>query len=220
MTSPTWLVDEVHGTATDLFTRALPSVRTATRCVVAAPAVVLGSTQPPSTVRPDAGVEVVRRRSGGGAVWVAPGELVWFDVLVPRGDPLWVDDVGRAFWWLGEAWSEAIAALGAPAPSVHHGGLCTTPWSRLVCFGGVGSGEVLDGRGRKVVGVAQRRTREHAVFQCAALLHWDPVPLLAALDLGDDERGAAADALSGAAATVAAAADDLADAFVAALQSR
>ena len=29
------------------------------------------------------GVEVVRRRSGGGAVLLVPGEVVWFDVVVP-----------------------------------------------------------------------------------------------------------------------------------------
>ena len=33
-----------------------------------------------------AGVEVVRRRSGGGAVLVEPGSVVWVDVLVAATD--------------------------------------------------------------------------------------------------------------------------------------
>ena len=53
------------------------------------PALVLGSTQRPDIVDAEAcrraGVEVVRRRSGGGLVLLEPGNVVWFDVVVPRG---------------------------------------------------------------------------------------------------------------------------------------
>ena len=52
-----------------------------------------------------------------------------------------------------------------------------------MCFAGIGPGEVtVDGR--KVVGLAQRRTRAGALFQCAALLRWDPKEMarLAGLD--------------------------------------
>jgi lipoate-protein ligase A len=66
-----------------------------------------------------------------------------------------------------------------------------TAWSRLVCFAGLAPGEVTVG-GRKVVGVAQRRTRRHARFQCAVLHRWDPQPLLDVLSLAPDERRSAA----------------------------
>ena len=36
--------------------------------------------------------------------------------------------------------------------------------------------------GRKLVGLAQRRTRHGALVQCGLLLRWKPAPLLAALD--------------------------------------
>ena len=138
------------------------------------PALVLGSTQ----AAPPAGeVDVVRRSSGGGAVLVEPGELVWVDVFVPAGDPLWEPDVGRAFLWLGQAWA---AALGGG--TVHTGALRRTPWSRAICFAGLGPGEVTV-RGAKVVGMAQRRARAGALFQCAALRTWDPAPLVALLGL-------------------------------------
>ena len=55
-------------------------------------AVVLGSGQPEGTVDPDAcaaaGAQVVRRRSGGGAVLVEPGGSVWVDLVVPSTDTL------------------------------------------------------------------------------------------------------------------------------------
>lgn len=148
------------------------------------PAVVLGSTQDPAVVdraaADAAGVDVVRRRSGGGAVWVSPAEPLWVDVLVPRGDPLWDDDVGRAFLPIGRAWQRALAALGVDGTEVHDGPLVHTRWSDLVCFAGFGPGEVRRA-GAKLVGISQRRTRAGARFQCAVPLAWDPAPLAALL---------------------------------------
>ena len=168
-------------------------------CEADGPAVVLGSTQPLSVVRAGSRMPVVRRRSGGGAVWVAPGEPVWVDVVVPSGDPLWVADVGRSFWWLGEAWAAALTALGLVGGRVHQGALIRTPLSAVVCFAGLGPGEVtVDGR--KVVGLAQRRTREAAVFQCAVPRRWDPAPLVEALVLpvpADEARAELARAVTG-----------------------
>jgi len=141
------------------------------------PTLVLGSTQPASTV--DAaraaatGVEVVRRHSGGGAVLLRPGQVVWVDVLVPAQDPLWDRDVNRAFLWLGRAWAEALGDAGVPVAAVHEGPPARTPWSAAVCFAGLGPGEVTVA-GRKVVGMSSRRRRDAALFQCAALLEWDP----------------------------------------------
>ena len=147
--------------------------------------VVLGSTQPTDVVVP--GVAAVRRRSGGGAVLVEPGGLVWVDVLVPAGDPLWEADVGRAFAWLGRAWAGALTDAGVPGAVVHRGPPVVTPWSPLVCFAGLGPGEVAL-EGAKVVGMSQRRTRAGALFQSAALLDWRPAALLERLALTSAER--------------------------------
>ena len=118
-------------------------------------------------------------------MWLAPGEVTWVDVLLPAGDDRWDDDVVRAASWLGEAWAEVLERLGIGDPEVHHGGLVSTPWSRLVCFAGIGPGEVTVA-GRKVVGLSQRRTRAGARFQCALLHRWDPAPLAGALALEPD----------------------------------
>jgi len=168
---------------------------------------VLGSTQPADTVdaatAEAAGLAVVRRRSGGGAVLVTADDPVWIDVWVPAGDALWSADVTRAFAWVGQMWATALADLGLTGITVQGDGPGTcTRWASLVCFGGVGAGEVsVDGR--KAVGLAQRRTRHGAWFHGACVLSWEPAPLLDALALEGDERAAAVSGLAHAVTGVA-----------------
>ena len=166
----TWSVERLTGSATELHSRDLPDpVERAVWILEAtAPALVLGSSQAWVEVP---GLEVCRRRSGGGAVLVRPGEVLWIDVIVPRGDSLWDDDVGRAAYWLGDVWREALGA-----GIVHKGPLIRSLWADQICFAGVGPGEVLVD-GAKVVGISQRRTRAGARFQCAVLRTWDPTEL-------------------------------------------
>jgi len=142
-------------------------------------AIVVGSAQ--REVPVSTGIEVLRRRSGGGAVLLAPDELLWVDVVLPRGDPLWQDDVSSSVWWLGDAWRMALLDLGVEA-TVHSGPMLATRWSDRVCFAGVGPGEVLVG-GRKVVGISQRRNRHGARFQCAVLLRWRPAEMVRLFNL-------------------------------------
>jgi len=137
----------------------------------------------------------VRRRSAGSSVLVGPGRVMWLDVVVPRGDPLWEEDVGLAALWLGRAWARTLEAVGIQGASVHAGRMVRAPWSDYVCFAGTAPGEVRVPAG-KVVGVSQRRSRDAAVFQCGALLRWQPDEAVACLAL---DRAAAAAALSDAA---------------------
>lgn len=195
-----WAVARLRGAAGDLHGRDVDyACRSATVCEVTEAAVVLGSTQ--------AG-HGVRRRSGGGAVLLAPGDPLWIDVVVPRGDRLWEDDVGRAFWWLGDVWARLLGG------DVHRGGLVCTRWSRQVCFGGMGPGEVAVG-GRKAVGISQRRTRDGALFQCAVHRVWDPRLVVAHLGLPAE----AVDELAAAAVGVGDRFDTLEADFLAALPS-
>jgi lipoate---protein ligase len=156
---------------------------------VTRPALVLGSTQDESVVdlglARALGVEVVRRRSGGGAVLLIPGEVAWLDVVVPAGDPLWDEDVGRSFQWLGHVWQRALVDVGIGGTTVHAGALHCGVWGRLICFAAVGPGELTLAE-RKVVGISQRRTRTAARFQCAVYRRWDPELLAQLLRLDAD----------------------------------
>jgi lipoate---protein ligase len=162
-------------------------VRSVTR-----PAIVLGAAQRDETVNREAaesnGIAVVRRRSGGGAVWLDAASVTWVDVVIGVEDPLWHADVGRAFWWLGDLWADSLRAYDHSVDvTAYQGPLVTTEWSKLVCFAGLGPGEVTL-NGQKVIGVAQKRTREAALFQCGVLHGWDPSMLLHYCLLSDADR--------------------------------
>lgn len=203
----TWALEVVGGTPQELHDLDVPPRRLARVHLPDSAAVVLGSTQDPRIAQPGraAGlrVAVAKRRSGGGAVWLAPGEVVWVDLVVPSGDPLWLDDIARAATWVGRAWAEALSAAaaggarrrrshgdpgrigGVPRFEVWHGPVVGRELGRFACFAGLAPGEVTmrfgEGPVRKVVGVSQRRTRALARFQSVVYLHWDPEPLIRVL---------------------------------------
>lgn len=245
MTGPGWRVEHRSGTVADLHDLAWPEPLVPTVWVLepTAPALVLGSTQRDRPVDEAAcrsrGVEVVRRRSGGGAVLVEPGVGTWVDVLLPRDDPRWEDDVRRSARWLGRSWVAALASLDV-AGAVHGEGMVCGRWGSLVCFAGTGPGEVVAAEAPggppappvpagsdgavpvKLVGTSQRRTRAGARFQ--SYVHGpgaDPgriVELLAPA-VAEEDRGPLGDHLRSVVGTVAAPSGALVDALVRALST-
>ena len=127
-----------------------------------------------------------RRMSGGGAVLLTPGEVVWVDVELPRAHALWDDDVGRAAWWLGEVWADALGRARC---------------MRRVSLNAVVQAGVLGGIGparcttNADCGHAQRRTRERACSSVSQLR--GPEPLVHALGLPDVAAGELTDAVIG-----------------------
>jgi lipoate-protein ligase A len=166
---------------------------------VSRPTLVLGSTQPAELVDPSAaralGIELSRRRGGGGAVALAPGQQLWLDAWIPRDDPLWNLDVSIAAEWCGAWWTRALAGVGQVGFEVHRGRAESGELGDLACFAGRGPGEVFHG-GRKVVGLSQWRAREGALFSSCAYLLWDPAPLLAVVNVGATSRRTLATGLS------------------------
>ncbi len=200
-----WVIDDRIDSAAALHSADIPSGlgRAVWFMVPTAPALVLGSSQKEAevdrTALDDAGLALAKRRSGGGAVLVDSSSL-WVDFLIGPGDPLWDDDVGRAFGWVGELWVRALRSVAAqlsggdgfdPAGlAVHAGPLERNLWNRQVCFASVGPGEVtLDGR--KVVGVSQRRTKAGCRFQCSVILEDRQRLVPALLSMAADDRTAA-----------------------------
>jgi lipoate-protein ligase A len=153
---------------------------------ITSPALVMGSTQPADVVDQQAcrraGVDVVRRRSGGGAVLLVPGTVTWVDVIVPAGSPGWADDIHAPMVWLGQHLATVLRELlGERTVSVHEGPMVSSAWSSTVCFDGLGAGEILLD-GRKLVGISQRRTRHAARLQCCWYCEYDPGALVDLLD--------------------------------------
>lgn len=211
-----WTVRRLRGAAASLHAEPLPDdpARAVWVLDAAGPALVLGSTQGRDLVDQalarTRGIDVAQRRSGGGVVLVEPATTAWVDVIIPAGDALWDDDVGRAAQWVGRAWQAALVDLGVAPTEVHEGALACGPLGRLVCFGTVGAGEVTTPDRRKVVGISQRRTRTGARFQCAAYTRWNPAPLIDLLRLDAD----GARALDGAAVGTGCAPADMIDALL------
>ena len=230
-----WTVEHLHGSVSDLFESDEPppdTLRLARIHRPDGPGLVLGSAQKAGAVDQHRaaikGVEVLRRRSGGGAVLLRPGRQVWVDFFVAAGDPLWSDDVALAARWAGRLWASVVAELVAAPCSVHTGRLVADRWGRLVCFAGTGPGEVFVG-GRKVVGVSQRRSRDRVRIQTAARLQagdGDPRATVAddgldefgLLDLTPAERSAGRAVLASRCGAVRTAEADLTEALVQALQ--
>ncbi len=167
--------------------------RTVVEQAVTGPTLVLGSTQDDGLVSAPAlaagGVQLARRRSGGGAVLLVPGEQLWLDAWIPRDDPLWVADVVEAAEWVGAWWADALARCGLSGLEVHRGRSEPGAAGEVVCFAGRGPGEVFAGQ-RKVVGLSQWRARQGALFSSSAYLRWEPT-VLAGLLAAEGAAGAA-----------------------------
>jgi lipoate---protein ligase len=149
-------------------------------------------------------LEVVRRRGGGGAVLLQPGDHLWVEAWIPRTDPLWQEDVGTAAAWVGAWWVSALESLGAQECVVHEGRALPGEYGALVCFSGKGPGEVFR-YGQKVMGVSQWRGREGSLFHASCYTRWDPRPLVRLLETDESSQASLLENLTGAAVGI----DDL-----------
>ncbi len=185
----TYELIERAGTAAELHALALPDPARPELWWhrVTSPALVLGSTQRDEVVDVDAcaaaGVDLVHRRSGGGAVLLVPGAVAWLDVVLPAGAPGWAADVHAPMRWIGAHLAAAVRETlgGSHDVTFNADGMRPTAWSPTVCFDGVGPGEVLLD-GAKLIGISQRRSRPAARLQCSWYLahdHRDLARLLA-----------------------------------------
>jgi|TARA_B100001094_G_scaffold125504_1_gene121485 lipoate-protein ligase A len=124
------------------------------------------------------GINLTTRQSGGGAVLVAPNDILWVDVFVPQSSNFWENDITKASIWVGGIWHDALKRLDV-ASYLYEGKFERSRASDLVCFAGKGPGEILIDE-KKILGISQRRSRLGARFQCALIINWKPEHLIGA----------------------------------------
>lgn len=178
--SPTvsaWNQHHWHGTAGDFHAMDLHSERALWWCDVSSAALIVGSSQSESLIDGECAtrhdIDVVRRRSGGGLVYVDPTDSVWIDITIPVNDSLWTVDITTSMLWLGDVFVNAFSSW--VNADVYNGSFSAGEFGRAVCFASHSPGEVFVGD-RKLVGISQRRTRDSARFQCVVYRQWNADP--------------------------------------------
>jgi len=144
------------------------------------PAIILGAAQRPNEQQlaraVSQGVELVRRKSGGGAV-MAGAEMLSVSVFLPRHHPISTGSTVKAYHWIGELWQKVFTSYRLCtrlpnaediAQSKQQAERHSIDWA---CYGAVAHGELLDQQGRKLLGVAQIRSRHGCVLTCGVYLY-------------------------------------------------
>ena len=146
------------------------------QCVPTSPTIVLGSRQSADIVNESAlmreGLEVVRRRSGGGAVLVDARQSVWVDIEVGVEDSRYRSEPMAMMEQVGEWWMNALRSLNCCPPDIWQfkGAMQCDAGGDVICFAGRAHGELMVGES-KLVGLSQRRTRDGARVQ--GQIHFD-----------------------------------------------
>lgn len=152
--------------------------------VVDEPLVVLGSSQPIELIARDTTLDVVRRRGGGGAVFVDPVETIWIDLWLPASSSL-VRDVRGLLTGVGEHLRSVLGSLGVEGLLVVEPAGEVAP--SVACFAALGFGELVDASGRKLLGLTAWRSRDGALVQ-SALYRTRDRQLPGVLSLEESER--------------------------------
>lgn len=149
------------------------------------PAVSLGRHQPDPDPEARAalaarGIDVVRRPTGGRAVWHGPpAEELTYAVVAPLGEPPLDAGLVEAYRRIHVALAAGLRALGADVDLAPRARTRTRPDSRLACFAARVPHEIGAG-GAKLLGSAQRRIRGALLQHGSLPLAGDQSPLRAA----------------------------------------
>ena len=123
----------------------------------------LQKTLPPAVFEGEIGRDVVRRPTGGRAVWHAH-EITYALAMPLDGLPAQSRTVSGAYRWLSDGFCAGLRALGLPAQMAAQGVRTQGP----NCFAASASCDFLVG-GKKLIGAAQCR-RDDALLQHGSLL--------------------------------------------------
>ncbi|WP_432472252.1 lipoate--protein ligase family protein [Amphritea sp. HPY] len=133
------------------------------------PAIIMGCSQRPDEEQlhraEQAGLPIMRRGSGGGAVLAGPWMLS-FTVFIPTGHQVAELNLIEIFGWLEQIWIAALESVGVACKGVDKP---LIDYSKQVskqheidwaCYAALSHGEVVSLDNRKLVGLAQIRKRK------------------------------------------------------------
>lgn len=133
------------------------------------PAVIMGCSQRPDEAQSDramqAGLPIMRRGSGGGAVLAGPWMLS-FTLFIPADHPIAELNIIDIFGWFEQIWMQTLQQVGVPAQGVnkamidHSKKVAKEQSVDWACYAGLSHGEIVSLDGRKLVGLAQIRKRK------------------------------------------------------------
>ncbi|WP_417228065.1 lipoyl protein ligase domain-containing protein [Amphritea sp.] len=161
-------------------------------------AVILGCSQRPDTGQlsraENAGLPLVRRRSGGGAVLAGPWMLS-VTVFIPPEHSLAKQNIIEIFSWLEAIWIDTLTACGVPCKGVDQAMIEQSKTVsqekdlKWACYASLSHGEVVSLDGRKLVGLAQIRKRKGVALVSG--LHLSPCDwqLLSSIVVDNPLRG-------------------------------
>lgn len=170
-----------------------------------APAIIMGCSQRPDEDQQQrakqAGLPIMRRGSGGGAVLAGPWMLS-ATIFIPTEHPVAALNLIELFRWLEPIWIKALTDSGVPCKGVDKAQIDESKiiakrrgveWA---CYAALSHGEVVSLDGRKLVGVAQIRKRKGIALVCG--LHLAPCDwtVLGDVVVNDPSQGAILDSLN------------------------
>lgn len=122
------------------------------------------------------GIPIVRRSTGGLALWHAPGDIAW-SLVLPRSDPRVGNDFSKAYGRLGAGVVQLLRDFGISAAWTAPAG----PVTEYCLLSG--RGDVLTVEGRAVGGAAQHLTRKALLHHGVLSYRLDPSRLRELFDL-------------------------------------
>ncbi len=132
-------------------------------------AIIMGCSQRPDEGQirrsEEAGLAIIRRRSGGGAVLAGPWMLS-ITVFIPPDHPVAQQNIIEVFSWLEQIWIDSLRACGVPCRGVDQAMIDNSKTIsqqqdlKWACYASLSHGEIVSDDGRKLVGLAQIRKRK------------------------------------------------------------